>query len=260
MNFNGHMGLLNNWDIHGGFTLNNIAGSLCDRCTRGGPLLRWSPSFRPWWRINTDTRRTIAPSIGGEHTFSDDGRTHFTGLFPAVNFRLSTRLEARLGASYRWNDDNSQWLGNHTDDEGTTRHIFARLEQETAALSLRVNYTHTPDLTLQFYGEPFVSRGSYSDVREVSSTPRAEEYEDRFSPFVPPATLATGVHYRQMNANLVVRWEYAPGSSLFLAWSHGRQGSEGLPSELSWREEFEDLFGLHPDNTFLIKVAHWFNW
>jgi hypothetical protein len=165
-----------------------------------------------------------------------------------------------MGASYRWNDDDAQWVGNHTGQDGIVHHIFARLDQETAALSLRVNYTHTPDLTLQFYGEPFVSRGRYSNFREVSAAPRAEALQDRFVSFERPASFPTGVHFRQMNANLVIRWEYAPGSSLFLAWAHGRQGSEGVPSELTWGDELQGLFGFHPDNTFLIKVAHWVNW
>jgi hypothetical protein len=169
-------------------------------------------------------------------------------------------MDARIGITYRQNQDARQWLSNHRDSEGTTHHVFAHLDQETVSANLRLNYILNPNLTLQFYGEPFVSRGSYTDFREVSATPRAERYEDRFSPFVPPASIATGIHFRQMNANLVVRWEYAPGSSLFLAWAHGRQGSEGVPSELTWREEFDGIFGHHPNNTLLLKVAHWVNW
>lgn len=260
MNFNSHWGFANNWSTGGGFTRNNMGGTLCDRCTRGGPLLRLSPRLYTWWYLNTDNRRAISPTLNLDWGIRDEGRSRSFSVRPALVFRFSPRMDARIGASYGRNIDSRQWLSNYRDEADAIHHVFAHLDQETVSANVRLNYTLNPNLTLQFYGEPFVSRGSYSDVREVSSTPRAERYEDRFVPFVPTASLPTGVHFRQMNANLVVRWEYAPGSSLFLAWAHGRRGSEEVPSELDWREEFDGLFGLQPRNTFLIKVAHWLNW
>ena len=124
---------------------------------------------------------------------------------------------------------------------------------------MRVNYTAGPNLTLQFYGEPFVSTGDYTDFREISSTPEAGKYEDRFVGYTPPPSTPTGFRFLQLRTNLVVRWEYLPGSTLFFAWAHGRQESGG-PSDLSRMDELRDLFGLRPDNSFLIKVAHWLNW
>ena len=120
-------------------------------------------------------------------------------------------------------------------------------------MSTRLNYTATPNLTFEFYGQPFVSTGTYSDFREVSSTPDAAKYVDRFVSYAPPADRKTQFKYT------VVRWEYRPGSTLFVVWTQGRQDDSNRNPEQSWARDYRDLFGLHPDNTFLIKLAYWLN-
>jgi hypothetical protein len=126
-------------------------------------------------------------------------------------------------------------------------------------MDVRLNYTATPDLTFEFYGEPFVTRGTYSNFREVSATPDARSYDARFVPFDPPTDASRAFRFRQLRTNAVLRWEYRPGSTVFLVWSHGRQASSDSRSDIPWQREFSDLLDLHPDNTFLIKFAYWLN-
>jgi len=180
------------------------------------------------------------------------------GLDPYLQLRLSTRLAARIGASVYDASDNTQWFGNYTED-GATRYTFAHLDQTTVSLNLRVNYTLTPDLTFELYGEPFTSSGTYTDLREVGPTPDAARYDDRFLPYPTPADAATSFSFSQLRTNAVVRWEYRPGSTLFVVWAHGREGSAEDGRRQSWQADFRDLFDRHPDNTFLVKVAYWFN-
>ncbi|MEX2179093.1 MAG: hypothetical protein WD801_10315 [Gemmatimonadaceae bacterium] len=115
----------------------------------------------------------------------------------------------------------------------------------------------TPDLTLQVYAQPFATKGEYSNVRELSATPRAPEYENRYQPYTPPPTADLGFNFKQLRSNTVLRWEYRPGSTLFAVWTHGREGFLPVAGNLNWRQEYDNLFELHPDNTFLIKVAYW---
>jgi hypothetical protein len=260
VNFNAHSGLHNNWDVHAGFSVDGLGGAFCDRCSRGGPLVRRSLGVRPWFGVNTDNRRLVASSLWVNLGFGDEGRTTSVSLEPGLTFRFSSRLEARIGSRLVRNEDASQWVRNFPGEAGSTHHAFAHLDQRTVSATLRVNYTASPDLTFQFYGEPFVSRGTYADFRELSSTPEARNYQDRYVAYTPPATSPTGFHVRQVKTNLVVRWEYASGSTLFLVWAHGRAASSGAPSPLEWSGELDDLFDLHPSNTFLVKVAHWLNW
>jgi hypothetical protein len=258
VNVNGHMGLLNNWNVHLGGTLNHLVGALCDRCTRGGPLLRRNAGFYPWGGINADSRRALVPGVWVNMGFWDGGRSSNSSLSPYLQFRASTRLSGRLGANVYHASDNTQWFGNFTEG-GVTHYTFAHLDQRTVSMSLRVNYTLTPDLTFEFYGEPFTSSGTYSDVREVGATPEAASYDDRFAPFIAPAQAATTFSFSQLRTNAVVRWEYRPGSTIFLVWAHGRQEYDENIARRSWRTDSRDLLDRHPDNTFLIKVAYWLN-
>jgi hypothetical protein len=259
VNANAHMGLHNNWNLHAGGTLGRLGESFCDRCTRGGPALRQSRGLFPWFGVNGDNRMMLVPSMWVNLSYTDEGRSRSASLSPSLTMRFSTRLQINLGANISNGDNETQWYGNFTDSAGPTHYTFAHLDQRTLSMNLRVNYTATRDLTFEFYGEPFVSSGTYSNFREVSSTPDAGSYEDRFVPYVPPASAQTGFNFSQLRTNSVLRWEFRPGSTLFLVWAHGRQQSVQQNLQQSWQDDYRDLFDRHPDNTFLIKVAYWLN-
>jgi hypothetical protein len=176
-----------------------------------------------------------------------------------LNFRLSTSLTLNLGTNVYRAEDDSQWLGNFTDDSGVTHYAFAHLDQRTVSLNLRVNYTATRDLTFEFYGEPFASNGIYTDVREVSDTPRAASYAARFQRYTPPPGTAASFSFRQIRTNSVLRWEYLPGSTLFLVWAHGRENATRHQARQPWLDDLTALFDLPANNTFLLKVSYWIN-
>jgi hypothetical protein len=124
-----------------------------------------------------------------------------------------------------------------------------------------LNYTFTPNLSLQTYLSPFVSKGTYSNVRQLSANPRADNYDDRYAPYINPSVTTDpgGFNFKALQSNVVMRWEYNPGSTLFMVWNQGRQGFNGIAGDRSFRGDMSDLFALHPANTFLIKVAYWLN-
>src|SRR5690606_18601225 len=108
---------------------------------------------------------------------------------PQVDFKFGGRFSSRLAGSWEENVSADQWYGNF-ERGGVERYTFARLEQSTAAVTARLNYTLTPDVSLQAYLQPFLSRGRYSDVRALSDTPRAAERGDRFVPYDDPEVTA----------------------------------------------------------------------
>jgi hypothetical protein len=257
LNFNGHMGLNNNWDIHMGGTVDRLTASYCDRCTRGGPLLRQSRGFFPWGGFNTDSRKTISGGFWVNLSRWDEGKSRGSYYSPYVNFRFSPQLQLNVGTGFGSDHNHTQWFGNF-DQDGVTHYTFAHLDQKTTSMNFRLNYTATPDLTFEMYAQPFVSTGTYSDVREISATPGADSYDDRFQPYTPPADAELRFKVTELISNTVVRWEYRPGSTLFVVWQHGRQGPDpNSPFRQSWTRDYQDLLGLHPDNTFLVKVAYW---
>jgi hypothetical protein len=259
LNFNGHMGLKNNWDVHMGGTLDNLSPTYCDRCTRGGPLLRNSFGFYPWGGVNTDSRKTVSGGVWVNLNYGDEGHSNGSSLSPYVNFIVSPRMQVNVSTGISHDHNDSQWFGNFNDARAVTHYTFAHLDQRTVDMSMRVNYTVTPDLTFEFYGEPFVATGEYSNARELSATPEASSYMARFQPYMLAPGSETSFKFTQLRTNSVVRWEYRPGSTLFFVWAHGRESSGDLVQNQSWARDYRDLFALHPDNTFLVKLAYWVN-
>ena len=257
-NTNIHINFKNNWWFHTGGTLGQLGDVYCDRCARGGPAVRVSRAWNGWSGIQGDDRRRIVPGIWFNYGGGDEGRSHFFDFNPQADLHLSTRFVASLGMDYFINRDDGQWYGNYQDGAGT-HYSFAHLNQKTLSLTSQLAYTITPDLTVQFYAQPFVSTGEYSNVRELSATPRAASYDARYRPFTAPTDAEPGFQNWQLASNTVMRWEYLPGSTLFLVWSHNRNAYESTVSNRGWRSEYGDLFDLHPSNTLLIKVAYWIN-
>jgi hypothetical protein len=109
------------------------------------------------------------------------------------------------------------------------------------------------------YASPFVSKGTYSDVREVGEA-RAKAYDDRYWAYAD-ADLAGdpgGFNVQEFRSNVVFRWEYRPGSTLFLVWSQGREGASNVEGDKTFGGDLGDLFRRRADHTFLVKVSYWF--
>jgi len=139
-------------------------------------------------------------------------------------------------------------------DSTGTHYAFAHLDRKTASLSFRLDYTASTTLTLQAYASPFVSKGHYSNVRELAN-PRADQYDSRYRAYsgITPGDF----NFKEFNSNLVLRWEYRPGSTLFVVWSQGRDDFEPTMGTRSFRGDFGRLFNAYPRNTFLVKMSYW---
>jgi hypothetical protein len=258
-NTNVHTQLNNRWWLHAGATLGQIGATYCDRCARGGPAIRQDPYLAPWIGIEGDDRNAVVPVLWVNYMRGDQGRSRTLSLEPEVEFKVSSRFTTTLSARWETNRNDVQYFGTFTDPVGVDHYTFAHLEQETLSLTWRLGYTFTPNTTLQVYASPFVSKGTYSDVREIGE-PRAEEYDARYQPYDDLAIAADpgGFNVQEFRSNVVFRWEYRPGSTLFLVWSQGREGAADIEGDKSFGGDFGDLFDRRPDNTFLVKVSYWF--
>ena len=147
--------------------------------------------------------------------------------------------------------------GDIVDGDGVTHYTFAYLDQKTLSFTGRMDYTMTPTLTFQLYVQPFVTKGDYSNLRELDQ-PRAGEYDARYKPFTAISDPG-GFNVKQFRSNAVLRWEYRPGSAVYVVWQQGRENYEPEFGGRSFRGDFTELFRSHPDNTFLIKMSYWFD-
>ncbi len=157
--------------------------------------------------------------------------------------------------------------------------MLGRIDQDVWNLTLRVNLAITPDLTVQYYGSPFIATGRYTALRKATDT-LARAYEQRFHRYGPDEIAYSAAanaydvseagggagysfanpdfSFHQFRSNLVARWEWKPGSSLYVVWSQGRTGHEPYGDD-SFHGNWRGLWSTRPDNVFLVKLSYWFS-
>jgi hypothetical protein len=196
------------------------------------------------------------PSMAAIYTVGDGGRSRLWRVRPYLTLRAASNASFEIGTRYQKNIDNTQWYANVGKLGSPDAHyLFAHLDQDLLSFTSRLNYTATPTLSLQLYAEPFVTTGEFSNVRELNA-PRSADYENRFKPYALGEDPG-GFNSKQFHSNMVVRWEYRPGSALFFVWSQGREQDDRNPGSFLPVRDYRDLFGSHPDNTLAIKASYW---
>ena len=247
---NGYMAFKSNIVAGGGLNLNRRF--IDDRLSRGGPagLVEGITSAFAW--VETDERLPIHLNVDG--SLGRDGHgTHFTNLAARLTLRPSPPLNVTIGARLNRAVTDAQWLATVTDMRDHS--VFGHLNQTTVAMTWRASYTMSPDMSLQLYAEPFVSAGEYSRFRELVDG-RASTYGQRYASF--QYTGDPGFNVQSFRTTNVFRWEYRPGSTLFVVWQQARDGSGDLPRVRLGRD-VRDLFGAPGTNVLLVKFAYWLN-
>jgi len=249
-NVNANWEFQNLWRAGGGINVN--ATNFDDRLTRGGPGGLNEGGRSIWQFLNTNDRRIV--SFKWNSAFGGDGYGRFFELGPTVVYRPVSAFSTEIGTYYSNNINDAQWVAEVVDAD-RSHYVFGRLEQKTHSLTLRVNYTMTPNLSLQIYGQPFVSTGHYVSYKELVNS-RAERYADRYAPYDYADKADFNVlSFRTTN---VLRWEYRPGSALFVVWQQGREG-QGEPGRFALGRDYSEIFSTPSANLLLIKFAYWMN-
>ena len=157
----------NNWSTGTGFTQN--ARPFDDRATRGeGPGAFGNPNWTYWGYVNSDDRKPVDASRTSSTSAATATAAAWAGVSPGVTVRPTSFLSISTGVDWSHNVQDAQWVENTADG----RYVFGRLDQTTVSLTLRVNYTITPQLTVQVYAAPFVSAGDYDRLQAARQRPR----------------------------------------------------------------------------------------
>ena len=248
------------------------------RMLRGGPALRWHDYFEASVHGKSDDSRRFWAGAFAEHSWARDDDSRRSELSGSLNLRLSNRLSLSGSASYETLLDTLQYVATaRAGDE--TRWVLGRIDQDTWSFTLRLNLSITPDLTVQYYGSPFIGTGHYTAFKRATDT-LARANGDRFHLYGPDeiayraednsyrVTEAGGgpsysfgnpdFSFRQFRSNLVARWEWKPGSSVYVVWSQGRTGYAPYWDD-SFSDNWSELWDTRPDNVFLVKLSYWFS-
>lgn len=255
----GDFELPSQWQLVGSFYA-ELPGAYCTiGCTRGGPALRNDPQQALTLGITGDSRASVVPSAKIVLRKDDGGRSTSTESEASLTWRPKSNLEATFGGTY--NDTDYAWFfyrrfGDPVSD--TAVYTLAALDLSTASFTARLDYTVTRDLSLQWYGQAYLSKGTYSDVRELAN-PRHRNYEERFAPYSDESVRQDpgGIDFGEIRQNAVLRWEYRPASTVYLVWSHGWFRDSTTPGDLRWFRDVGDLLSQPSRGTIAVKVSYW---
>ena len=279
VNTNAHAGFKNYWSLGTGTTYE--IKDISTKALFGGPKLRQSSGLGTWAYIESDSRKKII--FGGNvFNFSAVGRDKGSVQVNSYNVFASYQPTNALRLSVRPNYFRQNRVIQNVafrEFNGEDRYITGRVIQQTVSMSIRLNYSITPNMTLQYWGQPFISKGNYSEFKHITD-PLAVQYQDRYHQYTGQEIAQSedgGVYYidenrdgnmdynfsnpdfnfLQFRSNLVFRWEYQPSSEFFLVWTQSSSNfadpSKGIFPSLN-----DDLFGGDAQNTFLLKVTYRF--
>ena len=205
-----------------------------------------------------------------------NGDYGYNTFSPSLNLRLGNHVHLTGKLSYAQNTDNMQYVSSiPLSSQSEPAYIVGRMEQKTYGLTMRLQVNVTPDISLQWYGAPFTSTAKYSDFKKAMN-PESNIHESRFYKFSPDEisfsdgkyAVQTGsqnfnftnpdFNFNEFRSNFVARWEYKPGSTLFIVWQHSMSNRAGyyLPG---WDQNLDRMFGLPSTNVFMIKLNYWLN-
>jgi len=271
---NGRINLINNWSIRTGYGLS--ANFYDNFFLRGGPRFRRPNTGFTYLFLNSDNSKMFSFTLGYSNRHSQENVTTRDRFTIRTNYQPFDALSLSLNVEYANLYDATQYV-TETNFNNNARYILGRIQNQTLTTTLRLNYSFTPNISLQFYGQPFISKGRFTNLNYIVN-PTAASINDRISIYnanqintqndtflidentdgiIDYSLSNPDFSFVQLQTNLVARWEYIPGSELFFVWARGSVGSVDPANELL--DSVSNQVFLEPaSDTFLIKATYRF--
>ncbi|MEW7288913.1 DUF5916 domain-containing protein [Aquimarina sp. 2304DJ70-9] len=272
--FNGFINYTNNWWTEVGF--GHKPRIFTNTFLRGGPRWRFSDENFAFLFFGSDQRKKFNFTLGHVNSSAQQNNFSFQRYVVRLRYQPFDAFSMSINPEFERNPNKTQYV-TEADFGDTTRYITARIDQQTLSASIRLNYNINPNLTIQYYGQPFISRGRYTNFNYVNNA-IAKDLGERVTLYDADQISFADEEYSidedrdgtvdytfedpdfafvQFRSNLVLRWEYIPGSEIFLVWSQGVTG-DGAPSDHLFRSLNNQILDQQPENTFLIKATYRF--
>ncbi|HTP13681.1 MAG TPA: DUF5916 domain-containing protein, partial [Bacteroidota bacterium] len=254
------------------------------RSTRGGPAMFCPTGWEIDFFAASDSRKATTVQFMGS-TYMGGGGQQYQGELD-VDFRPASNIELSIGPSFSRNISQTQWVASYADPAALetfgTRYVFADLDQKTLAANIRLNWTFTPVLSLQLFAQPLISSGYYQSFKsfERPKTFIFDEYGTGNSTVVKSVSTDGSVSYmvdadgsgpapaynfsdpnfnfKSLRGNAVLRWEFRPGSVVYVVWTQSRSDNENY-GEFQFNHALSRLIDAKPDNIFMLKFSYWWN-
>jgi hypothetical protein len=270
------------WGFNGFYLLRPQV--LDDRQLRGGPLATRPGQYVVNLGVQTDNRRSVV--LGPNLQFARNTEGGFSSnVSMNARFKPASNVSVSFGPSYQLTTGIQQYVTAIDDPTATLfygkRYVLSSLTQKTLSLDTRLNVTFTPNATLELYTQPFIASGDYFNYKEFDAPRQAHKSiygvdrgtitatknaagndatytidADGAGPSAPFTVDNPDFNFRSLRGNAVFRWEYNPGSTLYLVWTQERTDQAAVGT-FDFSRDRTALLTSHPDNIFLIKLSYW---
>jgi hypothetical protein len=250
-----------------------------DRLTRGGPLAKKpaETSLSLWTTSDWSKPYSGFASIRREW---DEAGGSQTSVNARITMKPSSTWELTMGPNLSFNRAFAQYVTTEADPLATetfgARYIFGELEQTTLSMETRLNVTFTPNLTLELFAQPFIASGDYGQLRELKQAGTFDfidygidageiSLDDDGNALVDPDGTGPAEPFTVYNSDFnrvslrgtgVIRWEWRPGSTLFLVWQQSRS-DRYKDGHFDFGRDADAMFAARADNIFMVKATYW---
>ncbi len=249
--------------------------NLDTRELRGGPALRKDGENMARLFLQTNPSKDLILGGGPMATWNDDKTGHSENYMFVVRWLIAGWISFDSNTQFTKTVDNNQYVA-QSDIDGVREYIVGKINRKLLTTTLRAEIFATPELSFQYYGNPYATVGRYEDFRKVERA-KSVHFAERFSPLAVQQNegerfLADekgnnllnldlynpDFNFQEFRSNFVARWEYKTGSTLYFVWTNTRTRYQNVyePSV------FESLKGIHKvkaENAFMLKVSFWFS-
>jgi hypothetical protein len=239
-----------------------------NRRTRGGPLTLNKPGFETYLYYDTDGKAKLFYFIDTYTYSKPESDSYVWSVFPGVEWKPVSNITLRVAPGFERSIEDVQYVDQFDDAAATgtygRRYVFAELDQRTLSAQIRLNWAFTPTISLQTYIQPLISAGNYYEFKSLAE-PKSYDYTayDYLGTPYPGSSDLPGnpdFNFKSLRGNAVFRWEYRPGSALYLVWTqervHDEQNSSG---EFNMSQNVDQLITADPDDVFLAKITFYFD-
>jgi hypothetical protein len=282
INVGGFTRFNNQWQFN--MNVNGSFGQVSDRLTRGGPLMKVNDGLNFNFNLGSDRSKDISFGHGQFHR-RDIGREFDDYYWFDIAFRPATNIQLTIEPEIGFELDEDQFVANLARDPNAPdvtqtfgrRYIFATSRSMNFSTEIRLNWTFNPTMSLQTFVRPFINSFRFSDFGEFNNPGAfsfdtygedegtiSEEGNGNFAVDIDNNGQTdfqfnrSDFTFRSLQGNAVFRWEYKPGSTLFLVWQQSRAGSIG-DGRYDFGRDIVDIFDPKPSNIFLVKLSYWFS-
>jgi len=270
LSLNVSLSFLNNWSS--GFSVSYTPEAIDTRILRGGYSMKVPNNRSVGFNIGTDAAKPVSFYCSANLSASGSSNSNSFDVHPGLSIRPANTFKIGITMDYSQNTDNLQYITSLEYINGT-RYILGKIDQKSLGITFKVDWNISPEISLQYYASPFAAVGKFTDFKYVTD-PLAGDYNKRFSLY---NTTLNYDHYLldenndgkpeymigvqdfnfcQLRSNLVFRWEYSPGSQLYLVWASELTGAGERENNLT--QTMGKLTDVYPNSIFLVKFSYWF--